>query len=61
MSHSIDYSQLHNHCGLNYAFTLNEGQVLDAATVGNETRCINHSTGPIMNIEAQGQSYYSHS
>ncbi|KAI0919132.1 hypothetical protein AcV5_002126 [Taiwanofungus camphoratus] len=48
-----DNSQLHNHCGLNYAFTLNEGQVLDAATVGNETRCINHSTGPIMNIEAQ--------
>jgi len=38
----LDMSQLHDHIGLNYAFTLNSEQALDAASVGNETRCFNH-------------------
>ncbi|CCM01343.1 uncharacterized protein FIBRA_03393 [Fibroporia radiculosa] len=41
------------HRKLNYTFDLNMKQILDAATVGNETRYINHATGSKANVYAR--------
>jgi SET domain-containing protein len=46
-----------NHRGLNYNFTLNNTQVIDAVACGNNTRYINHSKGSAANCEAR--SLYS--
>lgn len=37
---------------MNYSFTLNVDQVLDAAFVGNNTRYLNHVTGNKANVTA---------
>ena len=42
-----------NHRGLNYNFTLNYTQVIDAVACGNNTRYINHGTGSTANCEAR--------
>ena len=55
-----DEAQLmvNKHRGLNYLFTLNgdEDSVLDAATVGDPTRCLNHpEKDTLPNVEAEGK------
>lgn len=55
----INWLNLHNrylnlYTGLNYLFDLNKSLALDALTVGNETRYLNHHKDP--NVMARGGS-----
>ncbi len=50
--HSHDYKFI----GLNYSFTLNGDQLLDAQNVGNEIRFLNHAPAEVENVEVKCMS-----
>jgi SET domain-containing protein len=59
ISRKTNWLNLHNrylnrYTGLNYLFDLNKSLALDALTVGNETRYLNHHKDP--NVMARGGS-----
>lgn len=52
----LHHRYLNRYTGLNYLFDLNKSLALDALTVGNETRYLNHNKDP--NVMARGGSLH---
>lgn len=55
------YSLEHEYSGLNYSFTHNKEQFIDAQNAGNETRYINHAESDKANVGAQSELHNSDS
>ena len=49
------YSFEHEYSGLNYSFTHNKEQFIDAQNAGNETRYINHAESDKANVGAHSE------